>query len=383
MAAQQRRQQQQARRRHSGGSSGSAGQPLSLPAPTAPFPSLPACLQASLSGSGVFALRETGPTCSLDRPGVRGQKIQAALPDNYKMVALNAPAALVVSAGWVGSGGKGGGGGGGCWQLATPALQLPPPRLLTLPCIAPPQVVALVGGLDVVTGGSVAQLPGPIGAIFWGGVVLPFAFVVTNAITRALFKDAAVLRVRAPLAAALLSSRVPSSSATVRLGSWAVTRVACKDAAVLCRESTPPRRPADLQLNPLLPPPPPPPTPPPPGPLPQLRRGQHLLLRQHYVGGGPQGDQRGQMPLLRVPAGVQPPAERGGWVGGGGGGGGGAFRSLCLRCWCAWGRVQPPAERGGRGVVGPSARVSGVCVCVCVSGPASGLCSRPSKLTAW
>lgn len=59
------------------------------------------------------------------------------------------------------------------------------------------QVGGVIGLLDVATGGAIAQLPGKIGVLFWGGLVVPSAFVIYNAVSTFLFKDPLVLKVGA------------------------------------------------------------------------------------------------------------------------------------------------------------------------------------------
>lgn len=106
------------------------------------------------AGSMVFKMRSDVPSCSLDRPPVRGQKQGEADVDMYKMFALQFPAVLAVT--------------------------------------------GLIAALDLATGGSIAQLPTGVAAFFWGGIVVPFAYVTVNAISRFLFKDALVLRAPCP-----------------------------------------------------------------------------------------------------------------------------------------------------------------------------------------
>ncbi|KAL4443897.1 hypothetical protein ABPG75_011634 [Micractinium tetrahymenae] len=111
-------------------------------------------LKARLAGSGVFSLRREGPVCSLDRPEVRGKSRLPADVEWGKMVALRLPAVLAV---------------GGTIAL-----------------------------LDVATGGTIAELPGKIGVLFWGGLVVPSAFVIYNAVSTFLFKDPLVLKAPCP-----------------------------------------------------------------------------------------------------------------------------------------------------------------------------------------
>ncbi|KAL4449524.1 hypothetical protein ABPG77_007168 [Micractinium sp. CCAP 211/92] len=111
-------------------------------------------LKAKLAGSGVFQLRREGPVCSLDRPEVRGKERLPADVEWGKMVALRLPAVLAVG--------------------------------------------GVIGLLDVATGGAIAQLPGKIGVLFWGGLVVPSAFVIYNAVSTFLFKDPLVLKAPCP-----------------------------------------------------------------------------------------------------------------------------------------------------------------------------------------
>lgn len=108
------------------------------------------------------------------------------------------------------------------------------------PC--PGQVGGIIGLLDVATGGAIAQLPGKIGVVFWGGLVVPSAFVIYNAVSTFLFKDPLVLKVR--LERRLLYCR---GRRRARAAGCVLLMLCCDVAALLLlqvrRACRPPRRP--------------------------------------------------------------------------------------------------------------------------------------------
>lgn len=112
-------------------------------------------LKASLAGSSVFALPREGPACTLGQPGTpRGQKQAEAQPDWLKMAALAIPPPLLIAS----------------------AL------LLT----------------DQLTGGNLVHLPGAVAVFVWGGLVVPTVFVMANAVSSTMFKNALILKANCP-----------------------------------------------------------------------------------------------------------------------------------------------------------------------------------------
>jgi hypothetical protein len=62
-------------------------------------------------------------------------------------------------------------------------------------------VLGLLFSIDDITGfeiTKVIELPKPYGIVFLWGLVLPSLFILANAITSLVFKDALILKVRGP-----------------------------------------------------------------------------------------------------------------------------------------------------------------------------------------
>ncbi|EFN52597.1 hypothetical protein CHLNCDRAFT_59756 [Chlorella variabilis] len=112
-------------------------------------------LKASLAGASVFALPREGPSCTLGKPDTpRGQKLAQAQADWLKMAALAVPPPLVIA--------------------------------------------GLLLGADLLTGANLLHLPGTVGIVVWGGLVVPTVYVLANAVSSFMFKDAVILKANCP-----------------------------------------------------------------------------------------------------------------------------------------------------------------------------------------
>lgn len=74
--------------------------------------------------------------------------------------------------------------------------RLPTPTSHPARCPAlPPQAASVFISANLATGGALEQIPGQVGVVFWGGLVLPTAYVLAHAFGQLLFKDALILKV--------------------------------------------------------------------------------------------------------------------------------------------------------------------------------------------
>lgn len=94
------------------------------------------------------------------------------------------------------------------------------------------QVLGLLFSIDDITGfeiTKVIQLPKPYGIVFLWGLVLPSLFILANAITSLVFKDALILKVWGPRAELVFCSTCRLTSVVTCGRSDCAACCSCRD----------------------------------------------------------------------------------------------------------------------------------------------------------